>query len=132
VCNLVHGVISLAVLAAGWVGSSHPEITPPNNFHHPRDTTLQIWPISLLSMGESPQKMMHRFGRSPDAAKPEPPPVDVLDLRSWEGSSVVFAFPATLLRNTRVISISLKNRPEIAGLENVLQNQRTKQFKGES
>ena len=39
VCNLVHGVISLAVDAAGWVGSSHPEITPPSNFHHLRDTT---------------------------------------------------------------------------------------------
>jgi len=33
-------VISLAVAAAGWVGSVHPEITPPENFHHLRDTTL--------------------------------------------------------------------------------------------
>jgi hypothetical protein len=32
-------VISLAVPAAGWVGSSHPEITPPTNFHQLRDTT---------------------------------------------------------------------------------------------
>jgi len=32
-------VISLAVLAAGWVVASHPEITPPSNFHHFRDTT---------------------------------------------------------------------------------------------
>ncbi|MDZ4093473.1 MAG: hypothetical protein U1D35_01015, partial [Paracoccaceae bacterium] len=31
--------ISLAVAAAGWVGSSHPEITPPANFHHLHDTT---------------------------------------------------------------------------------------------
>jgi len=34
----LRGVISLAVAAAGWVGSSHPEITPPSNFHHLRDT----------------------------------------------------------------------------------------------
>ena len=27
------------VAAAGWVGSVHPEITPPSNFHHLRDTT---------------------------------------------------------------------------------------------
>jgi hypothetical protein len=33
-------VISLAVAAAGWVGSSHPEITPTSNFHHLRDTTM--------------------------------------------------------------------------------------------
>jgi hypothetical protein len=33
-------VISLAVPAAGWVVSGHPEITPPSNFHQPRDTTL--------------------------------------------------------------------------------------------
>ena len=32
-------MISLAAAAAGWVGSSHPEITPPSNFHHLRDTT---------------------------------------------------------------------------------------------
>jgi DNA-binding transcriptional ArsR family regulator len=32
-------VISLAVAAAGWVGSSHPEITQPSNFYHLRDTT---------------------------------------------------------------------------------------------
>jgi hypothetical protein len=32
-------VISLAVVAAGWVVASHPEITPPSNFHHFRDTT---------------------------------------------------------------------------------------------
>ncbi|WP_454282280.1 hypothetical protein, partial [Roseovarius sp. MBR-79] len=31
--------ISLAVPAAGWVGFVHPEITPPSNFHHLRDTT---------------------------------------------------------------------------------------------
>ena len=37
---LGHGVISLAVPAAGWVGSSHPEIAPPNNFHHFRDMTI--------------------------------------------------------------------------------------------
>ncbi|MEQ3680528.1 hypothetical protein, partial [Pseudophaeobacter sp.] len=36
---VLHGVISLAVAAAGWVGSVHPEITPPSNFHHLRDTT---------------------------------------------------------------------------------------------
>jgi len=34
-------VISLAVAAAGWVGSVHPEITPPSNFHHLRDTTCK-------------------------------------------------------------------------------------------
>ncbi|MBW6507886.1 MAG: hypothetical protein K0B00_14245, partial [Rhodobacteraceae bacterium] len=39
VCILRHGVISLAVAAAGWVGLVHPEITPPSNFHHLRDTT---------------------------------------------------------------------------------------------
>jgi hypothetical protein len=33
-------VISLAVGAAGWVGATHPEITPPSNFHHFRDTTM--------------------------------------------------------------------------------------------
>lgn len=32
-------MISLAVSAAGWVGLLHPEITPPSNFHHLRDTT---------------------------------------------------------------------------------------------
>jgi hypothetical protein len=32
-------VISLAVAAADWVGLVHPEITPPSNFHHLRDTT---------------------------------------------------------------------------------------------
>jgi hypothetical protein len=32
-------VISLAVAAADWVGLVHPEITPPSNFHHIRDTT---------------------------------------------------------------------------------------------
>lgn len=32
-------MISLAVPAAGWVVASHPEITPPSNFHHFRDTT---------------------------------------------------------------------------------------------
>lgn len=32
-------MISLAVAAAGWVGSSHPEITQPSNFYHLRDTT---------------------------------------------------------------------------------------------
>ena len=39
VCSLGHGVISLAVAAADWVGLVHPEITPPSNFHHLRDTT---------------------------------------------------------------------------------------------
>jgi len=29
----------LAVSAAGWVVQDHPEITPPSNFHHLRDTT---------------------------------------------------------------------------------------------
>ncbi|WP_454283261.1 hypothetical protein, partial [Roseovarius sp. MBR-79] len=33
--------ISLAVPAAGWVGFVHPEITPPSNFHHLRDTTAR-------------------------------------------------------------------------------------------
>ena len=33
-------MISLAVPAADWVGLVHPEITPPSNFHHLRDTTL--------------------------------------------------------------------------------------------
>lgn len=33
-------MISLAVPAAGWVVASHPEITPPSNFHQLRDTTL--------------------------------------------------------------------------------------------
>ena len=32
-------MISLAVAAADWVGLVHPEITPPSNFHHLRDTT---------------------------------------------------------------------------------------------
>jgi hypothetical protein len=32
-------VISFAVAAADWVGLVHPEITPPSNFHHLRDTT---------------------------------------------------------------------------------------------
>jgi len=32
-------VISLGVAAADWVGLVHPEITPPSNFHHLRDTT---------------------------------------------------------------------------------------------
>jgi hypothetical protein len=36
---LVHGVIFLAVPAAGWVVAGHPEITPPSNFHHFQDTT---------------------------------------------------------------------------------------------
>jgi OOP family OmpA-OmpF porin len=35
-------VISLAVAAADWVGLVHPEITPPSNFHHLRDTTSLI------------------------------------------------------------------------------------------
>jgi len=29
----------MAVPAAGWVVLSHPEITPPSNFHQLRDTT---------------------------------------------------------------------------------------------
>jgi len=37
--HLAHGVISLAVVAAGRVGSGHPEMTPPSHFHHVRDTT---------------------------------------------------------------------------------------------
>jgi hypothetical protein len=41
--HLVHGVISLAVHAADWVGSSHPEITPPSNFHQLRDMTCPIY-----------------------------------------------------------------------------------------
>jgi len=32
-------VISLAVAAAGWGVSVHPEITPPDSFHRFRDTT---------------------------------------------------------------------------------------------
>ncbi|MEQ3670355.1 hypothetical protein, partial [Pseudophaeobacter sp.] len=46
---VLHGVISLAVAAAGWVGSVHPEITPPSNFHHLRDTTLTC--VKKLSYG---------------------------------------------------------------------------------
>jgi len=42
-------VISLAVAAAGWVGSVHPEITPPSNFHHLRDTTLMS--LTIFSPG---------------------------------------------------------------------------------
>ncbi|MDN2584275.1 hypothetical protein N1F91_30295, partial [Aquibium sp. ELW1220] len=45
VCILRHGVISLAVSAAGWVGFVHPEITPPSNFHHLRDTTRPWRPV---------------------------------------------------------------------------------------
>ena len=42
-------MISLAVAAAGSVGSSHPEITPPSNFHHRRDTTLVgILPVVIV------------------------------------------------------------------------------------
>jgi len=37
-------VISLAVAAAGWVGSSHPEITPTSNSHHLRNTTAD-WAV---------------------------------------------------------------------------------------
>ena len=33
------GLLARAVPAAGWVVASHPEITPPSNFHHFRDTT---------------------------------------------------------------------------------------------
>ena len=59
-------MISLAVAAAGWVGSSHPEITPPSNFHHLRDTTLDrmaerlaAWPEVLDRRRESVE---HPFG----------------------------------------------------------------------
>ncbi|MDN2583881.1 DEAD/DEAH box helicase, partial [Aquibium sp. ELW1220] len=51
VCILRHGVISLAVSAAGWVGFVHPEITPPSNFHHLRDTTAIA--TGYLSRGAS-------------------------------------------------------------------------------
>ncbi|WPZ31960.1 site-specific DNA-methyltransferase (plasmid) [Sulfitobacter sp. OXR-159] len=42
-------MISLAVAAAGWVGSSHPEITPPSNFHHLRDTTFHSDWLSMIA-----------------------------------------------------------------------------------
>ena len=49
--NLVHGAISLAVAAAGWVVASHPEITPPSNFHHFRDTTMFTARVFFLTAG---------------------------------------------------------------------------------
>ena len=50
-------MISLAVAAAGWVGLVHPEITPPSNFHHLRDTTVlrpkiqKVWDDTLKVYG---------------------------------------------------------------------------------
>jgi hypothetical protein len=38
---LVHGLISLAVGAAGWVAATHPKIKPPANFHELSDSTGQ-------------------------------------------------------------------------------------------
>ncbi|MNP42683.1 hypothetical protein D3C76_1364660 [compost metagenome] len=47
--SLLHRVISLAVAAAGWGVSVHPEIAPPDNFHHFRDTTDEVvLPVLLL------------------------------------------------------------------------------------
>ena len=45
-------MISLAVAAADWVGLVHPEITPPSNFHHLRDTTHNSPSVQYCSVSQ--------------------------------------------------------------------------------
>ncbi|WP_210402744.1 hypothetical protein, partial [Thioclava sp. DLFJ5-1] len=61
--------------AAGWVGSSHPEITPPNNFHHPRDTTVpefyDLVGVNLKAWQAPPPKPV-KSRTAPDPGELEP------------------------------------------------------------
>jgi hypothetical protein len=50
----------LAVAADDWVGLVHPEITPPSNFHHLRDTArghLDFCAVSASELGATGLKL---------------------------------------------------------------------------
>jgi hypothetical protein len=57
-------VISLAVAAAGWVGSVHPEITPPSNFHHLRDTTVRAMFDGNRTLDHSTDSLRRTMGEA--------------------------------------------------------------------
>ncbi|WP_273069939.1 restriction endonuclease subunit S [Thioclava marina] len=84
------------------MGSSHPEITPPNNFHHPRDTTSTgAEEVYSVSVHKGLVNQVEHLGRSFSAANTDHYnrvlPGDIVYTKSPTGD-----FPLGIIKQSKI------------------------------